>query len=481
MLKCYGYFYDIIKQMVNYEKLSVNVINISGSRKSGKSYAGQEFAVIATHLFGIDRKPIPVSVYGLRYYREDMDELREEFEQTLDRFSVNYARNKQKGIYELAYGNKIRLMGLKSRNKIVVKAGMARTERDKYIIIIVEEAFEVKSQELQSFMEAVRGNSDTQILVIKICNPWSIKSDYVAFLNTHQKFDKLTLKKEGQQIALKDVMLEGGYLSKEIFHYTNWRVADREGKLSKDDVAGIMKAYQVDVKRAETADLGMPGYEGQAIYAYLLDKVADAMYVQHDRLLGGIDVGYGVSAKSGVTSAVILGFSDNTREIDVYSEWVHDNKINQIDPIVQVKMIVDWSTKAYQEYTLRSGRQIRSVQFRVDLSDCATISMLNSEAMYRGLRWLSFVPCIKQPIQDRVNIIKYAMSRKMLRISKSCKNLLKELEIIEWEKKKAGELKRENNNDHSINSFEYALEMVLYGIIRPEDAIEQNRMLKRKI
>lgn len=471
MLACYTYYNVLLQRMLNHQELGIDVINNAGSRFSGKSYASQEFLCKMANLKRKNGSYVKVGCYALRNEKSKVKELMLEIEQTLDRLEIAYTKNETKGFIKLTKSkNIIRVMGLYDRsNGIASNAGLARVENAEYIGIIYEEAYEFKSMDVQAFREAVRGNAKTQVLEMFICNPWSVKSPYIERLNRLFKFDETTLRLEGQQFAKKTFKTSNDIYFTEIFHYTNWRMA--KDVLPKQKIKSIEDAYKVNPIRAKTADLGIPGYDNNSIYAYLLCNVATPVYKRHQRVGGGGDIGYGTSVRSGITSFVFGGITAG-RDCDIYAEYTCDSKIDKLDINKQIQEILNFYELNYHQYIQKTGyRPMGQCEVYVDFSEMATIQMLNNECMRRYGRnsWLVFLPCKKLPINDRVNSVLYMMSKKKLRISVSCNNLLREMEIITWDDKKQVELKRKNEDDHGINAFEYFLSDTMYDMIDEKD------------
>jgi hypothetical protein len=97
---------------------------------------------------------------------------------------------------------------------------------------------------------------------------------------------------------------------------------------------------------------------------------------------------------------------------------------------------------------------------------------------------LIFIKNSKKPeINDRVIYEKYQMSKYRLRIDKErCPNLMNEFASAEWEEKLSVKLKRKDDKDHGINSYEYFLEpeMTINYIISPNDYGEYAKDMRMK-
>lgn len=481
MLKCYTYFNDLLSLMCRGKTLPVKEIRISGGRKSGKSFAVQEFCVKATNLVGSNAEVVPVGVYALRNFAYDTKELFSEMIQTLDRYNANYSTKVVEGMIKLQNDNFISVTGIRNRNKEVNKAGLARAERMRYLIVYVEEAYEVDKKDIQAMKEAVRANAGVEILFIYVANPWSLLSAFVSECVAYMKHNIYQLQTHGEQIGLFDeikelnVNLEGyfdkGIKKKVLVHYTNWRVAAKEKKISQDDIELIFEARKISANRFRTADLGLPGYTETSIYAAQMEGIANPIYKRHAFYYGGCDVGLGTNHNAGVTTFVFVGITPG-KDLDVYGEYSWDNRKYQKAPdqIARegVQFFINMKDKIFNE----CGFTIRRLEVRVDYSDKAFISILNQEARNAFVsHWLTFIKCSKKPIIERVTVTQYMLANKTMRINENCLGLRKELSTAEWDNKKGKKENstRKDDNDHFINAFEYAIE------------VYQNQMIPYKV
>lgn len=482
MLKAFSYWNDIWTAIQNHEEFPVDEIHSAGSRKSGKSYSHEEGCVVACNIIDKDFKPVKVVCYGLRNNLQKVPELYSEFQQTLDRLGFWYDKSKTERKFTFDNNNWIRVMHLHSQGSVEDRSnwsGLARAEDAEYIIIFAEEAYEYEMPEVQRFIEAVRGNKHTKILIIWNCNPWSRRSKYIQFLDNHLKFCEYKLRTNGQQWKLftEKKQEKGVKARKMLFHYTNWRV--NKENLSPSDIQSILGVYRTDPDRAKTTDLGMPGYQQGAIYAYLLKYVKEPIWQRHRYIGGGGDFGYGDVAKSGITSFVFGGFSQELG-IDIYEEWHHDNKVEELDPVLQAEQIVKFYEDCRVKYYNRTGYLINGrgeLCIICDYNDLMSISTLNKIAERKRLHWLRFDKSKKYKINDRIMITKYYMAKERLRINPLNSNLLAEFEVIQWDRKKFKQEVRENTNDHSINAFEYFIEPVMGAMIEDKDKTSFRKML----
>lgn len=482
MLKAFSYWEDIWTAIQNHQDFPVDEIHSAGSRKSGKSYSHEEGQVVACNIIDKDFKPVKVVCYGIRNNLQKVPELYSEYEQTVERLGFWYEKTKTERKFIFDNGNWIRVLHLHSQGSAEDRSnwsGLARAEDAEYIMIFVEEAYECERSEVQRFIEAVRGNRNTKILIIWNCNPWSRRSKYIQFLDNHLKFSEWKLRSAGQQhkIYVEKKQEQGVRARRMLFHYTNWRV--NKQNLSPSDIHSILSVYNTDPDRAKTTDLGMPGYQQGAIYAYLLKYVEEPIWQRHRYLGGGGDFGYGDVAKSGITSFVFGGSSPQLGT-DIYAEWWHDNKDQELDPATQAELIVKFYEECRIKYYNRTGYLINrhgELNIICDYNDLMSISVLNKIAERKRLHWLKFSKASKLKVNDRIAITKYIMAKKKLRIAGQNSNLLAEFETIQWDLKKFKQEVREDKNDHSINAFEYFIEPVMCWMIEDTDKLSFRKML----
>ncbi|MGL5204645.1 MAG: hypothetical protein ACRC63_00175, partial [Metamycoplasmataceae bacterium] len=398
-----------------------------------------------------------IGLFFFRFSTKDAEELFNEIVDALELLDIKFRATKTNLTIYVGM-NKIRVIGLNSlqRGNKAKKSGLSRVGGTRYIIRVFEEIFEFPKEDVLAIKEAVRGlEKDVNILDINICNPWSKASWYVKYCSQYQNWDVNLLKETGSQFGYYELPIKEGeqqYIKKIVFHYTNWRVA--KSVLGESEIINILDTWNIDKKRAMTTDWGLPGYESGAIYTHLIDKIGKAIYQEHDYLLGGMDFGWGTDKNSSKTVCYFMGASVDTG-IDVYGEYVSDNKIKVKDNHVLAKEIIDFYVEHMTIYCNRLGyAAFIPMRVRVDFMNTGIISLLNQVAQMRGMRWLQFIKCNKAyTTPDRIEITKIALGRQLVRFSDKIKELKSNMEFSHYEDTEM--LKRIKQNDDGLNAFEY--------------------------
>lgn len=460
VLKAYSYIYDVVKQVLNQQRITIDEFNILGGRKSGKSVSFQVLFGILLNL------PFKIGLYCIRASKEGVEEFFDDMCETLESFDIPFRASKSKLIITQGV-NTIKFVGLNSLSKYgAKKSGLARVGGVKYIFKYFEERFEFSTKDYQSIQEAIRGmDNKVQMITINVCNPWAKSSPYISYCSRYQNWNLAILKESGNQIGIyQHEDNETKIISNKLFHYTNWRVA--KDVLSQSEINEIKNTWNVDRNRAMTTDYGLPGYEFGAIYTHLLHKISPPIYNgEAQYFIAGMDYGWSQREVGGKT-ACYFGTANLENGVDIYAEYVHDNAISPKSPNVQTREIIEFYMKSVEEYCERVGMISPPIlRVRVDNMAVGVIQLLNNAAaQYRVNHWLHFIKCRKYPIQDRIELTTNLMGGCWLRIDKSCKNLMNEFELAHYEETETQ--KRSKSNDHSINAFEYAIEGVMYKLAR---------------
>lgn len=456
----YSYLWEIIQQVINQEKVSIDEFNAVGGRKSGKTVA---FCL----LFGLLMMlPFKVGLICIRAGKDKSKEFYKDMKEVFDSFDIPYKENNTK--LTLSYGvNEIRFVGVNTLSKYKAKnSGLARIGNVKYIFKYYEERFEFNTDDYQAMQEALRGmTKDIQMITINVCNPWAKSSQYIQYCNSYQQWDVNQLKQTGSQVGVyEETDYETKITVRKLFHYTNWRVA--KDVLSMSEINEIRNTWKIDRNRALTTDFGLPGYEFGAIYTHLLHKVGTPVYQgEGSYILAGMDYGWSQREIGGKT-VCYFGTANLENGVDILNEYVHDNAKNPKSVNLVAEEIVKFYINAVNFYVEQTGTiGIPQVMVRVDNMAVGVITVLNNIAQqYRVNHWLQFTKCRKYPIQDRIELTIHLLGANYLRISNSCSTLFKEFELAHYEETETQ--KRAKENDHALNAFEYAIEGVMYKLAR---------------
>lgn len=461
----YSYMYDIVRCVRDHKRIPIDEFNLMGGRRSAKSTS----VFLLYPLLCQYANPKDFGWVSVRNEVQSSLDLLDDITQAYDGYEVNYGvkRAEQKIILN---GNTMRVIGVNNNRKgqKARKSGFPRFSNVRYVFIFFEERFEFNEDDVRAVIEAVRSINtisglETQYVVINACNPWAKSSPYVTYCGKYQTWNVNILKTTGNQIGVYDIPLGEGKVKRALFHYTNWRVAKEF--LSESEINQILDTWNFDKKRAATSDWGLPGYEDGAIYTHLLTNLHKAIYQEHTWLIAGGDYGWGRDSNSGKT---VFHFGGASLEsgIDIYNEYVTDNHEYVKEPNRVAEEVVLFYLQAMREYCNRIGWSSPfNISVRVDNMAMGFIQLLNNYAQKYKLNWLKFVRCKKYPTQDRIELTLALMGRQMLRLGDNVRLLKDEMELAQYSTETETQ-KRVKKDDHALNSFEYAIEPIMYKLAR---------------
>ena len=239
--------------------------------------------------------------------------------------------------------------------------------------------------------------------------------------------------------------------------------------LSEGQVKGALRLKEVAYDIYKVECLGCWGQLGDRTYEHWDDSLLQPEYAAHSERFDALSVGidFGMSNGEGrikytEENAKRLGSANTMQLIGIAGGW---------DRIVSIDEYFDSnegrgpegrksSVEVQREMiaTLRAWMEKYQIQgvlaCYVDCADSGGfIDGLVMEAQRQGAYNLRFMPSSKIPILSRVYFENILMAFGAYRVSKGCKNLVRE--IRNARKAKDGRV-REDYDDHAINAFEYA-------------------------
>jgi hypothetical protein len=176
-----------------------------------------------------------------------------------------------------------------------------------------------------------------------------------------------------------------------------------------------MKKIQEGIKtqrdKAITIDLGMPSYDIQSIYGRNIEKICKPFYHPVDRIVCGVDVGFGTNRNAGITGCLI-GFYQRGVGVDFFSEYTQANKVKEMSITQRANEIIDYVLYSLKQYRLRCPAynivNFPYVNINVDNSAIDFISRINELIVERRL---TKVMCARQnaknvyQINERINLL----------------------------------------------------------------------------
>jgi PBSX family phage terminase large subunit len=464
----YQYLKDILEQMRQGNKIGNVRINELGGRFGGKTYAMLDFAVLIPLILP---KGLKCQVIGVRNMVESSQELWDDMvEHAQEIYGDSWAKvrinNTKKKL--IINGQEIRVMGLKSNKKgRIVKTGLKRAKQGAYVIIFIDEAWEVEKNDYQALLEATLDAKST--IVIRTGNPFSRANYWVDYCCKNLRHSERMLSNEktgGQQFKIiKSTEKINNELvtTTNIFHYTNWRT--NKDNLSGVTIQTIKDTWKIDPFRARVVDYGMPMITNGAIYARLMDKINRLTEVERPWFTDyyiGIDFGH-VDA----TSAIFIAYSSNLKYQAILDEYYHSNldaKSQYKDPR---QTAIDIIKKIKQFIIDTPDIQRTGIDVYVDNSAIAYMLILKEEALKQGIiNLVSIRGSTKPLILERVDSELLIMGQSRLFVDYDrVKKLLWEMELSQWDEDKT-KLTRLDVNDHALNAWEYAMSKNLYRQIK---------------
>lgn len=491
ILDAYSFLNDLLTLAQNNKPWPISAGYIIGGRFSGKTFDVGDFGNELCNSLRYDvNEFVNASVIVYRKERLDRDETYFQYQKFLNATILEQGVKPNETYKRWVYnnGNEFRFEYTKRKTKgKKYGKGQASISGD-YIVAILEEAGEFEPQEITAILEALRGdNPNAQILVFYIANPENPRNWFVQKCEKLLHFNPEIMADTGIQWKIVNEQDEFGVEKKTLILYTNWRAIQKYEKIyypggkwryiakepiyvSQDKLDWLVRQYEIDKINAMVADLGCPGADFTAIYLRDMNNLHPAEYYIHEYVRGGVDVGLGTVDKSGKTVAV-FGAYDLNGNLDIYGEYVWDNKFIYKNPEQIAKEIVTFYEQQIGEYFHHTGVVFspeNPVYINVDFSDKSFIRILNTETENRGIDYFGFVECVKWEVNDRIYITQYLMQQQRLNINPCCKNLLDEMSMAQWNET-GSKPKRKDDNDHSLNAFEYLMQDFMYNSISAFD------------
>lgn len=433
--------------MIRGEQLNINNVYMSGSRKSGKTRAYENFVVSALII-----PNLKIDSYLVRNKVKDAQELFLELSNLCRELNIaNILINKSTRTIQYQK-NTIRVLALetniKTEGKNTANLGLATGLNKDYTVVVFEEISEITFDKVNAIKEAVRGYK--QQLFIYATNPWSILHWYIERLNNIMTYNEHLLTTKHQQFKVKN---------KDIIHYTTYILNPFISQGERDQMIELLK---YDPVRARVSVLGMPGIAQGAVYAGYFEAIPDIKELGNwlyktDYFTGGVDWG----ERRDTTAAQLWAIGFNSSFGLALDEYTHSNKDNPRFKTNRemVSDIIDF----YLEWGNKIPKMRRGTMIQVDYAATAIIELLNAEAQYRGVRWLTFQDCIKYEISQRIDHLTLAMRLKKIYFNfKYLPNLCRELQTSQYDDNG----KRIDKDNDSIDCMEYAVSFIMYNLTR---------------
>ena len=516
-LPFYSFFYDFCKLAQKHLQFPVKEIYLCGSRVSGKTDATAIFGSDMCNIYDEQGVCVNISFVIWRKTKPGEAGVFKEYSQIFENnlFTSPFKKYVSEGKRRFKFnnGNSVYFKSVGERSggegKSAVGAGEASLQGE-YIIHVFEEFFEFTQQDISDILKAFRTfNPDAKVLSIFICNPYYPSLPMLKEFYRVQPTNILDLKQKGYQCGIYNVVDKiTGINTKKMLIQVNWRAIQNwkeeplQGGYSRyiaiDNKVGpkivipqwklddLVKDYSlIDFERAQVNDLGIPGdINSDNIYYHYWNKLDNAIWRPHEKWYCGVDIGSGVSGKSGKTGCVWIGASQD--KADIYNELCLDlREKRNLTGAEQYDKIIDFVIQMREETYRNTGQLIDFIQVKVDNSAVHAISYLNVRAgagderiKGRNIDWIEFVPCelraYKVPgksdniVSLRIPFERNTFSTKYFRVDKNrCKELDNEFSMCEWDKTKqnVGKMKRKDGQDDMITAFEYGVEeLMIYNI-----------------
>lgn len=446
---------------VLYEKISqglpieVSEINIDGSWECGKTYACIEETLLCLSC------PNVACVY-IRNTKFQINELTQSVLTQAKSKDIAVIRefNTDYPTYKVVdTQNYFRFVYLERKNKQArdyVLSGFAPFRKVKYILILIDEAVEVPNKTIPTILSKIRGEKDTQVCLLRVCNPYSLSFDYIKYMNENLPYNRAKLMKYGFDVKK---------IGSKIFAHIN--VLGAKDIVNDEKMKLVNHQCALNKRRAMTIKYGLPSYDEESCYGSVLENINMPFVHNVDRIVCGVDTAFGTERHAGIT-ACFIGFYKKGIGVDFFNEYTQDNRFGQKKSITQrANEIIDFVYNQLREYRIKLGNTIERfpyVYINVDCSSGDFIDRLNELIYNRRLgRVMCARPNQKQAykINERINLlVDWIINRKIRIDFDKCKILFDEMNTLKLIKPTTPTepTKRESNNDHCVNALEYAME-----------------------
>ena len=334
--------------------------------------------------------------------------------------------------------------------------------------VYVEEAFEIDDYEKwRKFDGSIRGKLPDGLFhqITFLFNAWNKEhwlyeklfkdrlEDDFEYLDTH---DYMDYKNEDLILGFG----KGLYL-----HISTYKINEFRDIEVYDLAMEELRNVAPEIYKVEA--LGMWGNSAGATYPEFSDALIkepqEINNLQYGYYAIGIDTGYSDGqgrrkydeSVGSATTMQLVGLTRDLQTLACIDEYFLTNEkqvvpktMNQICEEI-IDKIIYWIDLYWDKPVLMKGKII----VYVDCADLGTRQNLEIVARNRGLNDVYFMGSTKIKIDNRVRYIRLLMGYGQYIISKTCKNLIREIKASRVGEK--GEA-RADGNDHSINANEYA-------------------------
>lgn len=336
--------------------------------------------------------------------------------------------------------------------------------------IYFEEASQLKSYEdfrvVDGSIRVPNYEEGLSVQITFLFNAWDVGHWlYEVFFKDRLEDDVATLEGLGYQF-LEDDSFNIGYGDGLALHISSYKCNPylSEGQLKG---AALLKEKAYDIYKVES--LGCWGQLGDKTYMHWDDSLIQPEYVacgkQYDALSVGIDFGMSDGQgriKYSKDNAKRLGSANTMQLIGIGGGWDYIESIDEYFDSNEGRGPEEKKSSVIIQREMISTLKTWIDRYRIQgvlvcFVDCADsggfIDGLVMEADRQGLYNVRFQPSSKIHILSRVYFENTMMAFGSYRISKSCKNLIREIKNAR--KTEDGRV-REDYDDHAINAFEYA-------------------------
>lgn len=463
--EAHSFWYGVLKKLKDGKTLNAVEFFQMGGRGSAKTTSFAVFDILALlHLKNSD-----IGFTALRASKQASRKHLDDFCKILDDMEIPYTATRSTRMQVKVFNKTINFYGADPKDKSAGKWSGTPRENCKTLFVWLEEAYEFTQDDISGIKGTMRTNGgQTQIIYVYTLNPWTSQNWLVKYILSMCPWRREIMSNEngkGYQISYVPFKEIDGTTKYRVIQYTNWRC--NKENLPKEFIRNLKEMWNYNPRLATVSDWGAPGYEEGRIYTHCLHKIQRARIVAGEQyLLAGLDYGWGLDDRAGVTAAV-FGTATLENGVDMLAEYTQDNRKHKQDVNVTCLQIVEFYIKCMMEF-MRMTNAISPfpLQVRVDNSEIAVIQMLRNIAHQKRVdNWLSFVQCSKQPINDRIEITLWLMGTGRFRMSPNMKLLRSEFENSYYENTE--KQKRCNMYDHAINAYEYSIEKILYEFAAP--------------
>jgi len=234
--------------------------------------------------------------------------------------------------------------------------------------------------------------------------------------------------------------------TKELFHYTNYRV--NKENLEKEYIKEIESLKQDDPFLYDVVGIGLPGVSHGGLYSHLMKHISRLLQ-PGNIYSAGLDWGF---VKDPLT-CILIQTSDEYKYVNVVEEFYLPTESRWTNRDM-VEKVISWFVALSQLYP---ELKKEGLIVYCDKTAIVFIQDLNVRKEERNEEWLLFIEVPQIEVEWRIGMKQSLISASRLNIAQTAHQLYHELSLAAADPK-SSKLKLLNDcPDHMMDAFDYAL------------------------